>query len=65
MGGSEIISAFLEAGAIDEFIIHTIPVIIGEGTPLLRTTPASAGLDLLAAKRFPDGVIRTHYRVAR
>jgi dihydrofolate reductase len=65
MGGGELIASFLEAGAIDEFIIHTIPVMIGEGIPLMRTSPASVRLELLTAKRFPDGVIRSHYRVTK
>jgi dihydrofolate reductase len=65
MGGGEIIASFLEAGAIDEFIIHTIPVLIGEGIPLLRMNPSSVGLELLGARKFADGVIRSHYRVAR
>jgi dihydrofolate reductase len=65
MGGGELIASFLEAGAIDEFIIHTIPVMIGEGIPLLRAKSASIALELLTARRFPDGVIRSHYRVTR
>jgi dihydrofolate reductase len=65
MGGGELIASFLEAGAIDEFIIHTIPVMIGEGIPLLHSKSASIPLELLAARRFPDGVIRSHYRVTR
>jgi hypothetical protein len=55
----------LEADAIDEFIIHTVPAMIGEGIPLLRMKPSSIALELIAARRFPDGVIRSHYRIAR
>jgi riboflavin biosynthesis pyrimidine reductase len=65
MGGGELIGSFLDAGAIDEFMIHTVPVMIGEGMPLLRAKPASVELELLAARRYPDGAIRSHYRVAR
>jgi len=65
MGGGEIIASFLEAGAIDEFIITTIPVMIGEGIPLLRAKPTTVELNLLSARRYPDGVLRSHYRVAR
>ena len=65
MGGSGLIASFLEAKAIDEFIVHTIPVMIGEGIPLIRSAPASIPLTLLTARKFPDGVIRSHYRVEK
>jgi dihydrofolate reductase len=35
MGGGEIIASFLEAGAIDEFILTVVPTFIGEGIPLI------------------------------
>src|SRR5262245_19642773 len=35
MGGGEIIGAFLDAGAIDEFVITVMPTFIGEGIPLI------------------------------
>jgi dihydrofolate reductase len=35
MGGVEIIASFLDAGAIDEFIISVIPTFIGDGIPLI------------------------------
>jgi riboflavin biosynthesis pyrimidine reductase len=65
MGGGELIAALLEAKAVDEFILHTVPVMIGEGIPLLRTGPSTIGLTLLSARRYPDGVIRSHYRVEK
>src|SRR5687767_12407183 len=34
MGGGEIIASFLDAQAIDEFVISVAPVFIGEGIPL-------------------------------
>jgi dihydrofolate reductase len=33
MGGGDIIASFLDAGAIDEFIISIVPTFIGEGVP--------------------------------
>jgi dihydrofolate reductase len=65
MGGAEIIGAFLEAGAVDEFILTTIPVMIGEGMPLMRAKRTTVALELISARKFSDGVIRKHYRVAR
>ncbi len=62
MGGGEIIASFLDAGEIDEFRIHVIPILIGEGIPLIQPRHRSIRLKLLAAKRFPDGVVLLHYR---
>jgi dihydrofolate reductase len=65
MGGSEIVGAFLDAGAVDELLLVTIPVMIGEGIPLVQAKPATVELQLLAAKKYSDGAIRSHYRVIR
>ncbi len=61
MGGASLIGAFLDAGAIDEFIVHVVPVLIGEGIPLIPPARRTVELRLLSAKRFPDGVVRLHY----
>jgi dihydrofolate reductase len=36
MGGGEIIASFLDQGEIDEFRIHVIPILIGEGIPPIQ-----------------------------
>jgi len=65
MGGAGIIGSFLDAGQIDEFIIHVIPVFIGEGIPLLAPRHRKVPLRLRSIRRFPDGVVRLHYDVLR
>ncbi len=63
VGGSEIIASFLDRKQIDEFMIHVIPVFIGEGIPLIRPEHRTVPLKLLKARRYSDGVVRLHYRV--
>jgi dihydrofolate reductase len=63
VGGAELVAAFLDSGQVDEFIIHVIPTIIGEGIPLVAPRHRDLPLKLLATKRFPDGVVRLHYGV--
>jgi dihydrofolate reductase len=65
MGGGEIIASFLDESEIDEFIIHVIPVFIGEGIPLIAPRHRTVPLKLLSIKKFPDGVVRLHYAVTR
>jgi len=64
MGGGAMIASFLDAGEIDEFMIHVLPVFIGEGIPLIAAHPRTVRLKLLATKKFPDGVVLMHYAVS-
>jgi dihydrofolate reductase len=63
VGGAELVAAFLDSGQVDEFIIHLIPTMIGEGIPLVAPRHRDLRLKLLATKRFPDGVVRLHYAI--
>src|SRR5436190_24392772 len=65
MGGAGIIGSFLDAGAIDEFIIHVIPTFIGEGIPLIARKRRTVPLKLVSSKTYPDGVVQLHYAVIR
>ena len=65
MGGGEIIASFLDAQAIDEFVISVTPVFIGEGIPLIARRHRHLPLDLRSVERFEDGVVQLHYRVQK
>ena len=64
MGGAELIAAFIDQGQIDEFIIHVIPTLIGEGIPLIAPEHREIPLKLQSCKSYSDGVVRLHYAVA-
>jgi dihydrofolate reductase len=63
MGGGEIIASFLDAQAIDEFVITVVPVLIGEGIPLIARRHRQVPLELLSIERFEDGLVQLRYRV--
>ena len=63
MGGGEIIASFLDAGEIDQFDIHVIPVFIGKGIPLIAPRHRDLPLRLSSVKKFPDGVVRLRYEL--
>ena len=65
MGGGELIASFLDAGEIDEFDIHVVPTLIGEGIPLMAPRHRDVPLRLRSARKYPDGVVRLRYEVAR
>jgi dihydrofolate reductase len=63
MGGAVVFGEFLDAGAMDELIIHVVPVVIGSGIPLFDPKSRLSEMSLLSVKRFTDGVVRLHYAV--
>lgn len=65
MGGAGLIASFLDAGEIDEFDIHVIPVFIGEGIPLVAPSHRDVPLRLRSSRKYPDGVVRLRYEVVR
>jgi len=64
MGGGGLIASFLDEDEIDEFRIHVIPILIGEGIPLIQPRHLSIPLKLLSSKAFPDSVVELNYRVS-
>lgn len=65
MGGGGIIASFLDEGEIDEFSINLVPILIGEGIPLVEPRHRTVPLKLVSSKTFPDGVVHLNYRVDR
>jgi dihydrofolate reductase len=65
MGGGELIASFLDAGEIDEFDIHMIPTLIGEGIPLIAPRHRDVSLHLQSARKYPDGVVRLRYDLTK
>jgi len=65
MGGGKLIASFLDAGEIDEFDIHVIPTFIGQGIPLIAPRHRDISLHLRSARKYPDGVVRLRYEIAR
>ena len=65
MGGAGIIASFLDAGEIDEFMIHVIPTFIGEGIPLIAPGRRNVPLRLLSCTKLPDGGVKLHYAVRK
>lgn len=63
MGGAGLIASFLDEGEIDEFSIHVIPVLIGEGIPLIAPRHRLVPLKLISTRKFPGGVVHLNYRV--
>lgn len=65
MGGGDLIASFLDARAIDEFVISVVPVFIGDGLPLIARRHRHVPLELQSVERFDDGLVQLHYRIQK
>jgi dihydrofolate reductase len=63
MGGGALTSA-LEAGLVDELILHQVPVLLGAGRSFFHSLPEHVNLRLVEAIPAP-GVTHLHYEVVR
>lgn len=63
MGGG-VLTAALEAGLVDEFVLHQVPVLLGGGRPFFQELPDHVRLRLLGVVPAP-GVTHLHYEVVR
>ena len=63
MGGATTAAA-LQAGLLDEVIVHQVPILLGGGTPLFQQPSAAVGLNRVDVVMAPD-VTHLHFEVAR
>jgi dihydrofolate reductase len=65
-GGGDLFRSLLELGLVDRVEVGVIPVLLGEGRPLLARTPARRKLKLAAHRLYPKtGTLMLEYEVAR
>ncbi len=63
MGGGVLASA-LEAGLVDEVVLHQVPILLGAGRPFFRALPKHVKLSLVEVVPAP-GVTHVRYEVQR
>ena len=62
--GGQLIQSCLREGLIDDFVITTVPVLIGEGRPLFGPIQKpELSLTHVHTKAFPSGLVQSVYRV--
>lgn len=63
VGGSHIISIFLNASLIDELILSIHPILLAKGIPLFRNIQRQSNLKLIKSIYYESGLIQTHYEI--
>ncbi|MBF6127888.1 dihydrofolate reductase family protein [Nocardia brasiliensis] len=63
MGGG-VLAAALQAGLVDEVLLHQVPILLGGGRPFFQSLPEHVRLRLIEAVPAP-GVTHLHYEVQR
>lgn len=61
--GGQTTAAAIEAGLLDEVIVHQVPILLGAGTPLFAQSPPARELRLIDVVAAP-GVTHLHYELA-
>ena len=62
-GGGELFRHLLEARLVDAVEVAIVPVLLGQGIPLLPTMPNRTRLELTNTKTYPSGIISLSYNV--
>lgn len=63
IGGAELGGQAIRAGLVDELHQFVTPVVVGGGKPFLPDG-VRLGLELIDERRFANGVVHLHYRLA-
>src|SRR4029077_15247477 len=61
--GGITIQRFLQAGLVQRLIVTRVPVLIGEGIPLIGTLPRDLRLNHVATQQYPTGLVKSEYAV--
>src|SRR3954464_2339070 len=65
IGGATLAGAAVRAGLVDEYVLVTVPVLVGGGTPFFTALDSWVHLDLVETRTFPGGVVLTRYETKR
>jgi dihydrofolate reductase len=62
-GGANLLSSFLDLNLVDELTMSIIPVILGQGKPMVNTLKKRVYLTLVKTMKFSSGTVQLTYQV--
>jgi len=60
--GGRVVQSFLAEDRIDELVLTTVPMLLGEGIPLFGALKASLTWDLVSSETLSGGLVQSRYR---
>jgi len=60
--GGKTVQGFLKEDLVDDLIITTIPIVLGEGVPLFSPMETRLEFDLVSSEVFINQLVQTHYK---
>lgn len=64
-GGAQLITAFLNAGLVDQLLLAVHPIVLGNGKRLFQGIQTRVPLKLVGSTEYSSGLIQLLYRVER
>jgi dihydrofolate reductase len=65
MGGGRLFRSLLEAGLVDAVEVGIVPILLGQGVPLLPAPAPSVRLELTKCETLPSGIAMLQYSVRK
>jgi dihydrofolate reductase len=65
IGGTMVISQFINAGLVDEIYFIVEPVLFGNGLPLIKNVDRELKLNLLDILKLNDNTVQLHYEIQK
>ena len=65
VGGSEIISIFINKNLLDEIRLYVHPIILGNGIPLFNGIKQNVKLKFIKSKSYKSGLVQLHYKILK
>ena len=63
LGGADLADSLLRLDLVDEMIISTVPILLGQGIRLFSAPLPQLNLTLLTSQTYSSGLVQSHYRL--
>jgi len=63
--GGQVVQSFIRLGLVEDIILTTIPILIGDGIRLFGKLETDIDLELLGSKTLNSGLVQSHYRLKK
>jgi dihydrofolate reductase len=64
-GGAYTYQSFINSGYVDELYLNYIPLLTGNGIPLVTEEKINKGFQVVDSKTIADNIVQVHYKVTK